>query len=33
VGAAVAFVEWTCRGGSSATAEAPIAVSRAAVTR
>lgn len=33
VGAAVAFVEWTYRSDSSATAEAPIAVSRAALTR
>jgi DNA-binding CsgD family transcriptional regulator len=33
VGAAVALVEWTYRGGSSATAEAPIAVSPAAMTR
>jgi len=33
VGAAVAFVKWTYRSGSPATAEAPIAASRDAMTK
>ena len=33
VGAAVAFVEWTCRDGGAAMAETPLAGSRAGMTK